>query len=420
MRTSLGEGKDDEIAGSIAGGAPGITMRILLNDYAGYPFILDFAQKLAERGHEVLCVYAGYNTTPQGNAAVQVGKVHLQVKPLYTRQPLRKDKFFKRWLQEREYGYLVIDAVKSFHPDVVLSANTPLDAQWILLGSLNKEGVPFVFWLQDIIGIATQNILARKMPLVGRWIGKYYIFLERFLLRKSSRVIAITPDFLPLLERWGVPAERISVIPNWAPLDTLPVRPKKNPWAIRHNLGDKFCFMYTGTLGMKHDPSMLLQLALRYRQDTSVRVVVISEGPGANWLREQKRREKLDNLVLMGYQPFEELPNVMGAADVLVALLKPDAGVFSVPSKVLSYLCAQRPVLAAIPQGNLAARIIQKEKAGLVVTPKDNRAFVDAAQRLRNSEEQRLYMGAKGRSYAERYFDIAVIVTRFERIFEAL
>ena len=164
----------------------------------------------------------------------------------------------------------------------------------------------------------------------------------------------------------------------------------------------------------------MLQLALRYRHDTLVRVVVISEGPGANWLREQKCREKLDNLVLMEYQPFEELPNVMGAADVLVALLEPDAGGFSVPSKVLSYFCAQRPVLAAIPQKNLAARIIQKEKAGLVVTPKDNRAFVDAAQRLHNSEEQRLSMGANGRSYAERYFDVAMIVARFERIFEAL
>ncbi len=397
-----------------------MTMRILLNDYAGYPFILDLARKLAERGHEVLCVYAGYNTTPRGNVGTQAGNDHLQVSPLYTRQPLRKDRFFKRWLQEREYGYLVTDAVKSFRPDVVLSANTPLDAQRILLGFLDKERIPFVFWLQDIIGIATQNILTRKIPLVGRWIGKYYISLEQSLLRQSDHVIAITPDFLPLLHEWRVPTERITVIPNWAPLDTLPVRPKSNPWAVRHDLHDKFCFMYTGTLGMKHDPRALLQLASYYRHDASVRVVVISEGPGANWLRDQKRREKLDNLLLMEYQPFDELPSVMGTADVLVALLEPDAGVFSVPSKVLSYLCAQRPVLAAIPQENLAARIIRRESAGLVVHPKDVAAFIESAEVLRNSDAKRSSMGNNGRSYAERYFDIAAIVTRFERIFEAL
>ena len=67
-------------------------------------------------------------------------------------------------------------------------------------------------------------------------------------------------------------------------------------------------------------------------------------------------------LMLLPFQPYEVLPEVLASADVLIAILEPDAGVFSVPSKVLSYHCAGRPILAAIPAENLAARIIERER----------------------------------------------------------
>ena len=76
------------------------------------------------------------------------------------------------------------------------------------------------------------------------------------------------------------------------------------------------------------------------------------------------------------------LPDVLGSADVLVAILEADAGVFSVPSKVLSYFCAGRPVLLAVPRENLAAKIVVESGAGLVVEPSDVAGFCRAAQQL--------------------------------------
>ena len=53
--------------------------------------------------------------------------------------------------------------------------------------------------------------------------------------------------------------------------------------------------------------------------------------------------------MLLPYQPFGRLSEVLASADVLVALLESDAGAYSVPSKVLTYLAAGRPILGAIP-----------------------------------------------------------------------
>ncbi len=121
----------------------------------------------------------------------------------------------------------------------------------------------------------------------------------------------------------------------------------------------------------------------------------------------------------MGFQPFEALPDVLGSADVLVAILEADAGVFSVPSKVLSYFCAGRPVLLAVPKENLAAKIVEQSHAGLVVGPTEIGAFCSAARRLIDSPQLREQAGQAARRYAEKHFDIRRIGKEFEMILAA-
>jgi glycosyltransferase involved in cell wall biosynthesis len=113
-----------------------------------------------------------------------------------------------------------------------------------------------------------------------------------------------------------------------------------------------------------------------------------------------------------------DYPDILGAADVLVALLEPTAGTFSVPSKVLSYLCAGRPILAAIPPENLAARTIERAGAGLVANSTDEESFLMLAKQLRVDAGLRQDAGRRARAYAETTFDTAVIADRFQDVIE--
>jgi colanic acid biosynthesis glycosyl transferase WcaI len=391
--------------------------RILIHDYPGHPFPLQLSRELARRGHTILHMYAGYNKTPRGILQkTNKDPVSFAIKPIYIREPLQKYAFVKRWQQEREYGKLLASEILAFRPDVMISSQTPLDAQVFALREAKTLGTRFVFWLQDVIGIATHKILQKKLPVLGGWIGQYYIRLERRLLQRSEHVILITEDFQPLMKEWGIERTKTTVISNWAPIETLPVFAKDNAWSQQYGLDDKFVFMYTGTLGMKHNPDFLLQLALRYQDENNVRMLVISEGPGADWLREKKTEYCLANLQLLPFQPFEQLPQVMAAADVLVALLESDAGVFSVPSKVLTYLCAQRPLLLAVPPENLAARIVKQYQAGIVVLPDDVDNFIAGAELLINNSALRGEYAGNARAYAEDHFDVEKIGDQFEEI----
>lgn len=387
-------------------------MRILVHDFAGHPFQVQLSRALARRGHTVLHAYcASLNTTPQGALSPNPkDPLDLKIRGLALPEPIDKQAFVKRWQQERAYGKLVAEAARAFAPDVVLSANTPLDAQARLLRASHEVGARFVFWVQDLIGLAAERLLRDKVPVIGGLVGRHYARLERSLLERSDALVLITDDFrtaVPTIA--GHPSTHL--IPNWAPLEEVPLCPRENAWAEEQDLTGRLRFIYSGTLGMKHNPSLLLELA---RQMPEADVTVISQGAGRDWIEEHGA--ELDNLRLLPFQPFGRLPEVLGAADVLVAVLEPDAGVFSVPSKVLTYLCAGKPLLLAIPPENLAARIVSDHEAGLVVPPTDTAPFLDAARRLADDAGRREQFGMHARAYAERYFDIEDIADRFEMV----
>ncbi len=143
---------------------------------------------------------------------------------------------------------------------------------------------------------------------------------------------------------------------------------------------------------------------------------MISEGSGIRYLHKRKAETGLKICVIMPYQPYDQLPQMMGAADVLLALLEASAGQFSVPGKILSHLCAARPTVAAVPMVNRAAKVIKESGGGFAVPVGDDQLFVDAVQRFVDDDNLRLEMGRRAREYAETAFDIRKIGKRFEEI----
>ena len=308
--------------------------------------------------------------------------------------------------------------IREFRPDVVLSANTPLLAQKRLQAETRRLGARFVFWQQDLLGIGVRRVLERRYGRLGAAIGNRFVALERSLLLASDAVTVISEGFLPALEQLGIPADKIYVIENWAPIDELPLRRRANEWAWEHDLVGKRVVLYSGTLGLKHDPEAIVQLARHLSRHEDVEVVVVSEGRGADWLRRRREEERLVNLRLLPFQPYDVLPNVLASGDILLTLLEKDAGAFSVPSKVLSYLCAGRALLAAVPSDNLAAEVIRRSGGGVLVEPGDEAGLVAGAMRLLADRGVREELGRRARRYAEENFDVATIGDRFEPILD--
>lgn len=393
-------------------------MRVLVSDYAGHPFQVQLSRALAARGHEVLHVSSDSAHTPKGKLGADAADpATFRSVGVRTARPFAKHSFLKRRRQEIELGRLIAGHVAAFRPDVVLSANAPLDTQRHIQATARDAGAKFVFWVQDLYGEAVLRILREKLGFIGAAIGGHYRRMERAMLRASDHSVVISSDFKAfVLREAGLPADTVTVIENWAPLDELEPDARNNGWAKANLPKSRFRAIYSGTLGYKHNPQLLAKLARALDGD----VIVFSEGPAAEELKRQAERERIANLHVSGWLPFADLPKALAGADLLLVILEPDAGIFSVPSKVLTYMCAGRPILAAMPHENLAARIVRGSGAGVVVGPAEDEAFVSAACAMARDREGRAFQGRAARAYAEKTFDIGAIATKFERIFQTL
>lgn len=395
-------------------------MKILIHDYAGHPFPVQLSRELSRRGHEVTHAFASQLLTPRGvlqrlpNDPVGLSFRSVPMSPDYREN---KYSFIKRLGYERAYGKELVKLIDSVRPDVVLSGQTPSDPQLAFVQAAKRLKVPMVTWVQDFYSLAVDKLARKKLPVIGAFAGWWYRQLDVRGFRGSVAVVAITEDFVPVLNQFGVSADKIAVIPNWASLEDIAPAPRPNVWSTAQGLDGCFVFLYSGTLAMKHNPELLLDMARRFLPDQQVRILVISEGPGADHLRTRKQAEKLDNLLLLPFQDFERMPQVLASADVVLAILEKDAGVFSVPSKVLTYHAAGKPILAAIPPANLAGRIVAQQGSGLCVAPDDVTGFLRSAELLRADDPGRRSMADRARGYAERQFDIQKITDQFEAVF---
>lgn len=386
-------------------------MRVAVHDYAGHPFQVELSRALARRGHDVLHLYSSSITTPRGTLTERPDDPEtFTVEAIAVGERIPREDLLTRWRLEARHGKRVVKRLERFGPDVVISANTPLEAQQRIARYCARRKVRFVYWVQDLIGEAARRLLPGHVHGIARPVASYYQYLERRLLWSADYVVVISEDFLPF-----VPAHA-EIIENWAPIEGIPVHPKDNEWSRSHGLESTTNLLYSGTLGMKHDPEFLLEVAETIRAADAARLVVVSEGSSADWLRAQASERRLSMVTVLPFQPFEDLAPMLASADILIGVLGRDAGVFSVPSKVLTYLCAQRPLFLSVPRENLAARIVTRLDAGIVVEPDDRETTRSALLKLVGDPQTRAAMGLRARAYAERTFEIEPITDRFETI----
>lgn len=394
-------------------------MRILVQDYGGYPFPLELSRELGRRGHCVTHLhFSDLQSVKAGAMAGSFVEGNLTVVGLSLGEPFQKYNLFRRRQQELCYAELAQDEIRTRGPQVVLSAGAPLEVQTRLEAAAQATGARFYFWMQDVNSAAVQKLLPNRVPILGHLYGWYQEYLERRLAKASSGLVFITKDFLKLVDLWGLRRDRCHVIENWAPLATIAPDGAAQRWATKHGLEGKRLLLYSGTLGMKHNPGLLLRLAEGLAQThPDAQVVVVSFGPGVDYLQRERAARGLSNLTTLGFQPIEEFPHMLGAATVLLAILESSASEYSVPSKVLSYLCAARPIVLSVPLDNLASRIVLEHQAGLAADPADEAGFVAAAQQLLDDPELQRRCAWNGRQYAVKTFDIQVIADRFEAVF---
>ncbi|ELS55492.1 glycosyltransferase family 4 protein [Streptomyces viridochromogenes] len=393
-------------------------MRILVHDYSGHPFQAQLSRELAGRGHDVVHSTCPAYVSGKGNLA-QDAVVGLRFVTIGDRVVLDKDAYVRRLFQETRLGLELARQVRREQPDVAMLGNLPIPTLVVAAAALRALRIPWVLWHQDITAVALKSFAAAGVSRLMGVAARVFERGEKWSARRASAIVVIADSFVRIHREWGT-AGKVTVIPNWAPLDEIVPVDRANAWSAEHGLTGVRTVLYSGTIGLKHNPVLLVRLAETLReQGERVRLVVVNDGPAVPVIKEAAAARGVE-LTLLPFQPYERLPEVLGTGDVLVVLLAADAGEFSVPSKTLSYLCAGRPVLGLMPADNLAAKLLRQ--AGSAVFAPEESSLADAAAwvgEVLNDPVRAESLGKESRALAEREFALEQCASRFEEILRA-
>jgi colanic acid biosynthesis glycosyl transferase WcaI len=299
-------------------------------------------------------------------------------------------------------------------PDVVVAVTPALGGAVAAAQVAKRTGAKLIVVVQDLMAkAATQSGISGG----GGKVSQATAAVERYALRRADLVAVVSEAFRDQLRAYGVPDERIRLLPNWTHIHASNLSKAD----ARDALGwpqEPFTVVHTGNIGLKQDLGNLVEAArICAERDTGVRFVIIGDGSQREAIQAQARG--LHNLDFVGPLDGVRYPQSLAAADLLVVNERPGVGDMSLPSKLTSYLTAGRAVIAAVgPDGATAAELHRTNGAAHVVPPGDPSALAEGILALRAEPGQCSEMGLLGRVYAEANLGREAAAARLDALIE--
>jgi len=390
-------------------------IKIIIHDYAGHPFQLELSKQLSNK-FNVYHFYYQNDYGPKANFKND-NKDRLNIKGIGKTISYNKNKFIDRFFKDLEYGKEVSRYISEIKPDVVISGNCPTLAQEYIVKTCQKNNSKCIIWVQDFYSHAVKLLLKKKLSFFSFPISFLFEYLEKKQLQKANKLIIISNDWEQKLLSWNINNEKIKYIPNWGDIKNIEYLEKKPNSFLDENFldKDKFRIIYTGTLALKHNPQIITDIAAKNK---NIEVVVIGAGTGFQKL--DKMKYIPSNIKLLPLQPFEKMNHILNSADALLAILNEEASKFSVPSKILNYLCAGKPIILSAPKENLSTKIINESKSGKSFEPNDLDGINNFLRILLNDKDLKKKYSLNAREYALRNFNIEKISAQFENLINNL
>jgi len=247
--------------------------------------------------------------------------------------------------------------------------------------------------------------------LFGRFPARPFVALHnRVLDRLTFATVAVARSQVDLLRAEGIDANKIAVIPNGIPLDTLR------------------CAALAGVtradLGIPERATVVLQIGRFFDQKRQhwsydavrtlrselgdVRLVFAGDGPLRAALEERARADGADWALFLGQRP--DIPRLLSLSDLAVLPSSAEA----LPMAMLEALAVGVPQVAT-DVGDVAA--VLRAGAGLVVPADDQRAFTQACRAVLGDDVRARSMRGASLAAADA-FSLERMTDAYEQLFD--
>ncbi len=245
----------------------------------------------------------------------------------------------------------------------------------------------------------------------------YQALADRLLRGRTDAAIAVsrsTRDFL--VNERSVPAERVRVIWNGAPLDEFAPVPRERALRLRRELALPEDALVVGTIGrlnaQKGHRFLLDAAAILLPRRPEVRVLVAGDGDLMGDLRRQAADLGVaDRVVFAGHRT--DVPDVLGALDVFCISSLYEG----TPLALFEAMAAGKAVVSTWVDG--CREVLEDGVSGLLVPPGDAGALAGALDRVTADAALRDGLGRRALEASRRY-DVRTCVDEMQRLYDEL
>jgi len=383
----------------------------------------EFARRLVGKGHRVTMITSGLANrefaVPEGERYAEFEADGINVVAIaaaYNDPQLGTGMSgWRRMLEFYRFARLAGRIGKKLPtPNVVFATHTPLTIGLAGLALGRHFDVPFVFEVRDLWPEALVNVGALRNPAAIWWLGR----MAKKIYAGAKHIVALSPGMKDGIVRTGVPAGKVTVIPNASDLDLF--RPDLDGSAQRKRLGlgDRFAAIYFGAMGMANGLDYAIEAAIMLAERGRDDVALVLHGGGGkrSELEDMVREYGLNNVIFSDIVPDKaEVAGIVAGCDACMTIYRAAREQTWSPNKMFDALAAGKPVLINV--GGWLGETIENNDCGLQLDPHSPETLADALEQLADDPEMCRRMGANARGLAEREFARDKLADRLESVF---
>lgn len=371
---------------------------------ATLPF--DTAVALSKAGFSVgaLCGYPKeYNLTGK----VPLTEIHenIVIKRLKYIQ-LKRSNIFGRLINYFSFTFVVALNFRELrkYKSIIVYSNPPvLPLIAALAGKFFKTKIVFISYdvypeIAHITNSISENsIISKLMKLINQIVFKY-----------ASKVVALSNEMKAYLldHRPMLSEQQIEVIPNWYEDKELlsASNPLENKLFNSIKTKENLVVSYFGNMGICQDLDTIIDAIRQKKDDHSVQFIFAGHGNKMESLKHIVKKEELDNVTIFDFLHGQDFQDALNISDCFIVSLAEGLTGLAVPSKIYSYMRANKPVIAIIGENSDIARDLKNGLAGYTMQVGESSKLVSAINELRNDDDKGKYMGENCRKiFLEKY-----------------
>lgn len=291
--------------------------------------------------------------------------------------------------------------------DIVLYATPPITFQRTVEFIKNRDGAKTYLMLKDIFPQNAVDLGMLKKSGLGSLVYQYFRQKEVRLYQVSDYIGCMSKANVDYLvnNNLYLDATCIEECPNSIEPITIARAPNFRT-QIREKYGlpmDKTVFIYGGNLGKPQGVDYLIECIRANENNHKSFLLIVGSGTEFGKIKRCFDKEKFKNALLLRKLSGSDYDLVVSACDVGLIFLDYRFTIPNFPSRILSYMQASIPVLAATDTQTDIGKVIESGRFGYWCESKNAIAFNELVNRLCDDVLLK-ELGKNARLYLENHF----------------